>query len=80
MVLGQVEGDATTNEIPRFAARCDRVEIADAVITADALHAPHAHAASLHRRGAHYLPIVKRHQPALHPQLAALPRRDVPVA
>ena len=34
----------------------------------------------LARRGAHYLLIVKRNQPGLHAQLAALPWRDVPVA
>jgi predicted transposase YbfD/YdcC len=80
VVLGQVEVDATTNEIPRFSALCDRIEITGAVVTADALHAQHAHAAYLHRRGAHYLLIVKRNQPGLHAQLAALPWRDVPVA
>lgn len=80
VVLGQVEVDATTNEIPRFSALLDRIEITDAVITADALHAQHAHAEYLHRRGAHYLLIVKRNQPGLHAQLAALPWRDVPVA
>jgi predicted transposase YbfD/YdcC len=80
VVLGQVEVDATTNEIPRFSALCDRIEITDAVITADALHAQHAHATYLHQRGTHYLLIVKRNQPGLHAQLAALPWRDVPVA
>jgi predicted transposase YbfD/YdcC len=64
----------------RFSALCDRIEITDAVITADALHAQHAHAAYLHRRGGYYLLIVKRNQPGLHAQLAALPWRDVPVA
>ena len=80
VVLGQVEVDAATNEIPRFSALCDRIEITDAVITADALHAQHGHATYLHRRGAHYLLIVKRNQPGLHAQLAALPWREVPVA
>jgi predicted transposase YbfD/YdcC len=80
VVLGQVEVDATTNEIPRFSALCDRVEITGAVITADALHAQHGHATYLHRHGAHYLLIVKRNRPSLHAQLAALPWRDVPVA
>jgi hypothetical protein len=32
-----------------------------------------------HHRGAHYL-LIKRNQPGLHAQLAALPWRDVPVA
>ena len=63
-----------------FTTLLDRVDIADAVITADALHAQREHATYLHRRGAHYLLIVKRNQPGLHAQLAALPWRDVPVA
>jgi predicted transposase YbfD/YdcC len=80
IVLGQVEVGAKTNEIPLFTKLLDRIDITDAVITADALHAQHAHATYLHRRGAHYLLIVKRNQPGLHAQLAALPWRDVPVA
>lgn len=80
VVLGQVEVGAKTNEIPLFTTLLDRVGIADAVITADALHAQHGHATYLRRSGAHYLLIVKRNQPSLHAQLAALPWRDVPVA
>jgi len=71
---------AKTNEIPMFSALLDRIEITDAVITADALHAQHAHAKYLHQRGAGYLLIVKRNQLGLHAQLAALPWRDVPLA
>lgn len=80
VVPGQVEVGTKTNEIPLFTTLLDRVDIADAVITADALHAQHAHAGYLHRRGAHYLLVVKRNQPGLYAQLAALPWRDVPVA
>lgn len=80
VVLGQVEVGAKTNEIPLFTALLDRLDIQDAVITADALHAQRSHATYLARRGAHYLLIVKRNQPSLHAQLAALPWRDVPVA
>jgi predicted transposase YbfD/YdcC len=79
-VLGQVEVGAKTNEIPMFSTLLDRLDIADAVITADALHAQREHATYLARRGAHYLLIVKRNQPGLHAQLAALPWREVPVA
>jgi predicted transposase YbfD/YdcC len=79
-VLGQVEVGAKTNEIPMFAALLDRLDIADAVITADALHAQREYASYLARRGAHYLLIVKRNQPRLHAQLADLPWREVPVA
>jgi predicted transposase YbfD/YdcC len=80
VVLGQVEVGAKTNEIPLFPALLDRIDITGAVITADALHAQRDHATYLARRGAQYLLIVKRNQPGLHAQLAALPWRDVPVA
>jgi predicted transposase YbfD/YdcC len=80
VVLGQVEVGAKTNEIPLFTSLLDQIEITDAVITADALHAQHAHAQYLTERAAHYLLIVKRNQPSLHAQLAALPWRDVPEA
>ena len=63
-----------------FSALLDRMDIAGAAITADALHAQREHATYLARRGAHYLLIVKRNQPGLHAQLASLPWRDVLVA
>jgi hypothetical protein len=56
------------------------IEIAGAVITADALHAQRDHATYLAGRGAHCLLIIKRNQPGLYAQLASLPWRDVPVA
>jgi predicted transposase YbfD/YdcC len=80
VVLGQVEVGAKTNEIPLFTTLLDRVAITGAVITADALHAQHAHAQYLASRAADYLLIVKRNQPGLYAQLAALPWREVPVA
>jgi len=80
VVLGQVEVGAKTNEIPLFSTLLDRIDITGAVITADALHAQRDHATYLARRGAQHLLIVKRNQPGLHAQLAALPWRDVPVA
>ncbi len=80
VVLGQVEVGAKTNEIPLFTTLLDRLDIQDAVITADALHAQRSHATYLAGRGAHYLLIIKRNQPNLYAQLAALPWREVPVA
>jgi predicted transposase YbfD/YdcC len=80
VVLGQVEVGAKTNEIPLFSTLLDGIEISGTVITADALHAQREHATYLARRGAGYLLIVKRNQPGLHAQLAALPWREVPVA
>jgi predicted transposase YbfD/YdcC len=79
-VLGQVEVGAKTNEIPMFSVLCDRIDIAGAVITADAMHAQRGHATYLAGRSAHYLFTIKRNQPALFAQLAALPWRQVPVA
>ena len=80
MVLGQVDVGAKTNEIPMFPLLLDRIDIAGAVITADAMHAQRDHATYLAGRGAHYILTVKRNQPGLHAQLAALPWRQVPVA
>jgi len=81
VVLGQVDVQATTNEIPMFAILLDRIDLAGAVVTADALHAQRGHAEYLAgQRGAHYLITVKGNQPGLRAQLAALPWRQVPVA
>jgi predicted transposase YbfD/YdcC len=81
VVLGQVDVEAKTNEIPMFATLLDRIDLAGAVVTADALHAQRAHANYLvTQRGAHYVITVKRNQPGLHAQLANLPWRQVPVA
>jgi predicted transposase YbfD/YdcC len=81
VVLGQVDVAAKTNEIPMFTTLLNRIDIAGAIITADAMHAQRAHAEYLvNRRGAHYVLTVKRNQPHLHTLLAALPWREVPVA
>jgi predicted transposase YbfD/YdcC len=44
------------------------------------MHAQRGHATYLAGRGAHYPFTVKRNQPGLHAQLAALPWRQAPVA
>jgi predicted transposase YbfD/YdcC len=81
VVLGQADVEAKTNEIPLFTTVLDHIDLAGAVVTADALHAQRAHAGYLVTEcGAHYLITVKRNQPGLHAQLAALPWRQVPVA
>jgi len=78
VVLGQSVVDGKTNEITAFAPLLDRVDIAGAIVTADALHTQHRHAEYLTSRGAHYVLTVKRNQPGLHRQLAALPWAQVP--
>jgi DDE family transposase len=58
-VLGQADVAAKTNEISMFTALLDRIDIAGAVITADAMHAQRSHATYLTGRGAHYLLTVE---------------------
>ena len=59
VVLGQVDVEAKTNEIPMFATLLDRVDLAGAVVTADALRAQRAQRAHakylVTQRGAHSL-------------------------
>ena len=78
VVLGQTVVEGKTNEINAFAPLLDRIDITDAIITADALHTQHRHADYLISRGAHYVLTVKRNQPSLHRQLAALPWAQIP--
>lgn len=79
-VLGQQVVDGKTNEINVFAPLLDRIDIAGAIVTADALHTQRGHITYLQGRGAHYLLTVKGNQPTLLRQLQALPWEQVPVA
>lgn len=76
-VLAQQQIDSRSNEIPAFAPLLDDIDLTGAVITADALHTQHDHAAYLHGRRAHYLAVVKRNHPQLHERVRRLPWRDV---
>jgi predicted transposase YbfD/YdcC len=79
-VLGQARVDGKTNEITQFRPLLEGLDLADTVITADAMHTQREHADWLvtHKHAA-YLLIVKGNQPALHHQLKTLPWRQVPV-
>jgi len=80
VTLGQVEIGEKTNEIPMFSTLLDKIDdLAEVVVTADALHAQREHAAYLHRRGAYYILTVKGNQQSLRRQLAGQPWKDVPV-
>ncbi|MFL6120568.1 ISAs1 family transposase [Actinophytocola sp.] len=80
MTLGQVEIGEKTNEIPMFSTLLDTIDdLAEVIVTADALHAQHEHATYLHRRGAHYVLTIKGNQQSLRRQLASQPWTDVPV-
>lgn len=76
-VLAQRQIDDKSNEIPAFAPLLDGIDLTGAVITADALHTQHDHAAYLHQREAHYLAVVKRNHPGLHERVRRLPWRDI---
>jgi predicted transposase YbfD/YdcC len=78
-VLAQADVDGKTNEITRFRPLRERLDLAERVVTADALHTQHAHAEWLvTQKHAAYLLIVKANQPTLHRQLKALPWCDIP--
>jgi predicted transposase YbfD/YdcC len=78
VVLGQVDVQAKTNEIPLFSTLLDRIDLTDTIVTADAIHAQRAHAEYLvEQRQAHYVLTVKRNQPNLYEQMKALPWRQI---
>jgi predicted transposase YbfD/YdcC len=72
-VLAQTGVAEKSSEIAALPAVLDRLDITDAVITADALHVQRSHADYLHTRGAYYLLPVKANQPTLLRRLRALP-------
>ncbi|MCK9895093.1 ISAs1 family transposase [Frankia sp. AgB32] len=76
-VLGQVAGDAKTNEIPALSVLLAGLNLTGVIVTADALHTRTETARWLVGRGAHYLLTMKANQPSLYAQLAALPWRQV---
>jgi predicted transposase YbfD/YdcC len=79
-VLAQREVDGAGGEVPSFAPLLADVDLAGAVVTADALHT-HAEAAAflVTRKQADYLFVVKANQPTLLDRCAALAWHNVPV-
>ena len=78
-VLAQREVPAASNEIAEFQPLLAGLDLASAVVTADAMHTQRDHANFLVDRGAEDLLVVKANQPSLHAQLAGLPWRQIPV-
>jgi predicted transposase YbfD/YdcC len=77
-VLAQADVEATTNEIARFRPLLEGLDLADTVVTADALHTQREHADWLvTAKHAAYLLMVKANQPTLHQQLRRLPWGDI---
>lgn len=84
LVLGQVQIDTKSNEIPAFTPLLDQVQatigsLAGTVIVADALHTQVRHARDVTARGAHLMVTVKANQPALLARLKTLPWAQVSV-
>jgi predicted transposase YbfD/YdcC len=79
-VLAQRQVDGAPGEVPAFAPLLADLELAGAVVTADALHT-HADAAEfvVTTKQAHYLFTVKANQPTLLARCGHLPWRNVPV-
>ncbi|SEM21333.1 ISAs1 family transposase [Streptacidiphilus jiangxiensis] len=80
LVTAQREVDSKTNEITVFRPMLAELDLADTVVTFDALHSQTAHARFLvEEKKAHYIAVIKRNQPLLHRHLKQLPWRDVPL-
>ena len=69
--------DIKTNEIPKLKDLLDPLDIADIVVTIDALHTQRDTARYLvDEKHAHYVMEVKENQPTLHEALEALDLED----
>ncbi len=80
IVLAQIDVDGKTNEISRFVPLLEGLDLAGAIITADALHTQREHARWLvDDKKAGYVFTVKKNQPRLYHQLKTLPWAKIPV-
>jgi len=77
VVLGQVQVDAKSNEIPALRTLLEVFDLVGAVVTADAMHTQTATAAYITGRGGHYVLTVKGNQPGLFARCKALPWADI---
>ena len=73
VVLGQVQVDAKSNEIPALRTLLEVFDLVGAVITADAMHTQTTTAAYITGRGGHYVLTVKANQAGLFRRCKALP-------
>ncbi|MET7516137.1 ISAs1 family transposase [Streptomyces sp. NPDC005480] len=80
VTLAQAEVGAKTNETTHFRPLLAPLDLANTVVTFDALHSVKANISWLvEAKKAHYIAVIKTNQPTAHGQLAALPWRDIPV-
>lgn len=80
LALAQLDVGEKTNEITCFQPLLNTLEdLAGIVVTSDAMHTQHDHAAYLLRRKAHYIVIVKNNRKKLRKQLKSLPWNHIPL-
>lgn len=80
VTLAQAEVGAKTNETRHFRPLLTPLDLADTVVTFDALHSVQANISWLvETKKAHYVAVIKANQPTAHRQLAALPWSDIAV-
>ena len=79
VVLAQLAFGAKTNEIPMLRTLLGTIDIAGAVITADALHCRRDTAKTIVAAGGHYILTVKANQPTLRKTLKELPWKQIPI-
>jgi predicted transposase YbfD/YdcC len=80
LVLAQLDVQEKTNEITCFQPLLQAVaDLADVVVTSDAMHTQREHATYLLGRGAQYIVIVKGNQKKLRKQLKSLPWQQIPL-
>jgi predicted transposase YbfD/YdcC len=78
-VLARAAVGGKSNEITAFAPLLEPLDLAGAVITADAMHTQREHARFLvSDKKAHYILVVKKNQPSLYAQVKNLPWRHIP--
>jgi predicted transposase YbfD/YdcC len=78
-LLDHLEVDAKHNETSHFTELLGPLDLAGAVVTADALHTVRANLDWLvTQKHAQYIAVVKHNQPLLHAQVRALPWAQVP--
>ncbi|MEU8924974.1 hypothetical protein AB0D10_29230 [Kitasatospora sp. NPDC048545] len=80
LVTAQREVGFKTNEINVFRPILAGLDLAETVVTFDALHSQTGHARCLvEEQKAHYVAVTKGNQPLRHQHLKQLPWRDVPL-
>ncbi|MFJ9154245.1 ISAs1 family transposase, partial [Streptomyces sp. NPDC102270] len=78
--IAQVEVGAKTNEVGHFKPLLAPLDLADTVVTFDALHSVKANITWLvETKKTHYIAVIKTNQPTAYAQLAALPWTSIKV-